>query len=59
MTYSREAHDLIEQAFQELKTKKSNGVAYAYMLGLLMPNVSLTNAKRIAKMISEMEVEND
>ena len=57
MTYSREAHDLIEKAFQELKTKKSNSVAYAYMLGLLMPNVSLTNAKRIAKMISEMEVE--
>ena len=59
MTYSREAHDLIEKAFRELKTKKSNDVAYAYMLGLLMPNVSLTNAKRIAKMISEMEVEND
>lgn len=57
MAYNREAYDLIEKAFQELKTKKSNSVAYAYMLGLLMPNVGLEDAKRIAKMISEMEVD--
>jgi hypothetical protein len=29
------------------------------MVGLLMPNVPLTEAKRIAKIVEEMESEND
>jgi hypothetical protein len=58
MTYNREAYDLLESAFKVLKDKKGK-YAYAYMVGLLLPNVGLKDAKRIAKMISEMEAEND
>jgi hypothetical protein len=57
MAYNKEAHELLEKAFKELKTKSK--YPYPYMVGLLMPNVGLTDAKRIAKMISEMEVKND
>jgi hypothetical protein len=53
MAYNREAHELLEAAFKVLKTKKSE--PYAYMVGLLIPNVGLTDAQRIAKMILEME----
>lgn len=58
MAYSKEAHDLLESALEVLKTKKGR-YAHSYMLGLLMPNVNLTDATRIAKMILEMEVQND
>ena len=57
MAYNREAHELLEKAFQELKTKSK--YPWPFMVGLLMPNVNLTDAKRIAKLISEMEVQND
>ena len=55
--YSKEAHDLLDSALEVLKTKKGK-YAHSYMLGLLMPNVGLTDAKRIAKMILEMESDN-
>lgn len=58
MAYSKEAHDLLDSALEVLKTKKGK-YAHSYMLGLLMPNVNLTDAQRVAKMILEMEVEND
>ena len=57
MSYSREAHDLLEEAFEVLKTKTK--YPYPRMVGMLIVNVNLTDAKRIAKMISEMEVQND
>lgn len=57
MAYNREAYELLEKAFQELKTKHK--YPYPAMVGYLMPNVNLTDAKRIAKLISEMEVQND
>ena len=55
MAYSREAHELLEGAFQVLKTKKNE--PYAYMLGLLIPNVGLTDARRIVEMILAMDSE--
>lgn len=55
MAYNREAYDLLEEAFKVLKTKKG-AMAYAYMVGLLLPNVGMEDAQRIFKMISEMEV---
>ena len=55
--YSREAHELLESALKVLKNKKGN-LAHSYMLGLLMPNVHLEDAQRIAKMILEMESDN-
>ena len=57
MAYNREAYDLLEKAFAELKTKTK--YPYARMVGYLIPNVGLTDAKRIAKLISEMEAQND
>ena len=57
MAYNRQAHELLEEAFQELKTKSK--YPWPFMVGLLMPNVNLTDAKRIAKLISEMEAQND
>jgi hypothetical protein len=57
MAYNRQAHELLEGAFQVLKTKKSE--PYAYMLGLLIPNVGLTDARRIAEMIFAMDSEID
>ena len=58
MTYSKEAHDLLDSALEVLKTKKGK-YAHSYMLGMLMPNIDLPTAQRIAKMILEMESEND
>ena len=55
MTYSREAHELLDQTLEVLKAEKGS-LAYAYMVGLLMPNVSLPDAIRIAEMVSEREV---
>lgn len=57
MSYSQEAHELLEKAFKVLETKTK--YAYPRMVGYLMPNVSLKDAKRIAKLIEEMEVQND
>ena len=59
MAYSREAHDLMEATLKVLiERQKTTGVnAYAYMTGLLMVNISLTDAKRIAKLVLEDEKE--
>lgn len=54
MAYNRDAHDLLESAFKVLKNKKGD-LAWAYMVGLLMPNVGMEDAQRIAKIILEME----
>jgi hypothetical protein len=58
MTYSREAHEMLDSALEVLKLKKGK-YAHSYMLGLLMPNIDLATAIRITNMILEMEVEND
>ena len=55
MAYNRQAHELLESAFEVLKDKKNE--PYAYMLGLLIPNVGLEDAERIAKMILAMDSE--
>jgi hypothetical protein len=55
MTYSKEAHDLLDQTLEVLKTKVD--YPYARMVGYLMPNVDLETAKRIAKIVEEMEVQ--
>jgi len=55
MGYNREAYELLESAFRVLKTKKDE--PYAYMVGLLLPNVNLKDARRIAEMILAMESE--
>lgn len=59
MAYNRQAHELMESTLQVLRARqKVNGVdAYAYMTGLLMPNISLTDAKRIAKLVLDDEKE--
>jgi hypothetical protein len=56
--YSKEAHDLLDSALEVLKGKKGK-YAHSYMLGLLMPNIDLATAIRIANMILEMEADND
>jgi hypothetical protein len=53
MAYSKEAHELLNEAFEVLQTKTNH--PYPFMVGMLMPNVNLTDAKRIAKVILEME----
>ena len=53
--FDLEAFDTIEKALEELKTKTN--YPYARMVGYLMCNVALEDAQRIAKTISEMEVE--
>ena len=55
MAYSKEAHELLNEAFDVLQTKTNH--PYPFMVGMLMPNVNLTDAKRIAKIIEEMESE--
>ena len=55
MSFDLQAYNLIEQAMIELKTKSN--YPYAMMVGYLMCNISLTDAERIAKLISEMEVQ--
>jgi hypothetical protein len=57
MGYNREAYELLEAAFKVLKTKKNE--PYAYMVGLLLPNVNLKDARRIAEMILAMDGETD
>lgn len=53
MAYSREAHETVELALALLKTKSN--YAYPRMVGYLMPNVTLEDAKRILKMVQEYE----
>jgi hypothetical protein len=55
--FDLEAYNVIEKALVELKTKTK--YPYARMVGYLMCNVSLTDAQRIAKLISELEDQND
>jgi len=57
MAYNREAHELLEATFKVLKTKTN--YPYPRMVGYLMPNVDLETAQRIAKIVEEMEVQND
>jgi hypothetical protein len=57
MAYSREAHELLDQTLEVLKTKTN--YAYPRMVGYLMVNVDLPTAQRIAKLVEEMEVQND
>jgi hypothetical protein len=53
MAYSREAHELLDETLKVLQTKTN--YAYPRMVGMLMPNVSLEDAKRIAKIVEEWE----
>jgi hypothetical protein len=53
MAYNREAHELLDQALEVLKTKTN--YAYPRMVGYLMPSVSLEDAKRIAEIVLEWE----
>lgn len=57
MAYNSQAHDLMEATLQVLLSRqKATGVnAYAYMTGLLMPNIALVDAKRLAKMVLEKD----
>ncbi len=55
MTYNKEAHDLLDQTLELLKTKVD--YPYARMVGYLIPNVDLETAQRIAKIVEEMEVQ--
>ncbi len=55
MTYSKEAHELLNETLEVLKTKVD--YPYARMVGYLIPNVDLETAQRIAKMVEEMEVQ--
>lgn len=55
MTYSKEAHELLDQTLEVLKTKVD--YPYARMVGMLIPNVDLETAKIIAKIVDEMEVQ--
>ena len=56
MTYSKEAHEMLDSALEVLKGKKGK-YAHSYMLGLLMPNIDLATAIRISNMILEMEAD--
>lgn len=55
MAYSREAHDLLNEALETLKTKANH--PYARMVGYLIACVPLEDAKMIAKIIEEWEGE--
>ncbi len=57
MTYSKEAHDLLDNALEVLKTKTN--YPYPRMVGMLFPNVDLPTAQKIAKIVEEMEKQND
>ena len=54
-SFDLEAYNTIDKALKELKTKTK--YPYAMMVGYLMCNVNLTDAKRIAKLVEEMESE--
>lgn len=54
-SFNLEAYNLIEESLKELKTKTK--YPYARMVGYLMCNIKLEDAQRIAKLISEIEVD--
>ena len=54
MAYNREAHELIEATLQKMIATEPE-TAYARMVGYLMPNVNLTDAKMIARLVEEKE----
>ena len=56
MAYSKEAHELLDQALAVLKTKTK--YPYERMTGYLMPNVTLEDAQRIYKLIEEFGSDN-
>lgn len=49
MKFSSEAYNLIDKTLKEMIRTHGSATAYAKMVGYLMCNVSLTDAKRIAK----------
>jgi hypothetical protein len=53
MAYNREAHEMLDEALELLKTKAK--YPYPRMVGYLLPNVGLADAKRILKLIQEWE----
>jgi hypothetical protein len=53
MTYNKEAYELLEETLKVLQSKTKH--AYPRMVGYLIPNVSLTDAKRIAKLVEDFE----
>lgn len=53
MSFNREAYDTVEKALELLKTKSD--YAYPRMVGYLMANVRLEDAKRILKLVEEFE----
>lgn len=53
MAYSREAHDTLEEALTLLKAKAK--YPYPRMVGYLMANVGLEDAKRILELVQEWE----
>ena len=55
MSYSREAHELLQKTLEELLVQKGE-LAYPAMVGYLMVNVGLEDAKRIAKHVSDKDV---
>lgn len=56
MAYSRESHELIEATLKAMIKEYGGNRAYAKMVGYLMVNVPLEDAKRIAKHENEKEV---
>ena len=55
MSYSREAHELLQKTLEKLLAEKGE-LAYPAMVGYLMVNVRLEDAKRIAKHVSDKDV---
>ena len=55
MSYSREAHELLQETLEKLLAQKGE-LAYPAMVGYLMVNVGLEDAKRIAKHVSDKAV---
>tara|TARA_R110001606_G_C15153556_1_gene626095 strand:+ start:354 stop:527 length:174 start_codon:yes stop_codon:yes gene_type:complete len=56
MAYSRESHELIEATLKSMIKEYGGNLAYAKMVGYLMVNVPLEDAKRIAKHESDKAV---
>lgn len=56
MPYSKEAHELLDEALEVLKEKKGK-LAWPFMVGLLMPNVGLSDAKNIVELINNLPSE--
>ena len=50
MAYNKESHELIETILQKMIKDYGSSTAYAKMVGYLMVNVGLEDAKRIAKL---------